>query len=101
VAVQDRGAGISPRERERVFDAYVRLDRDRRCDGLGLGLSICRRIVEAHGGVISVSARDGGGSCFAFLLPTATPATGASMSVAEGPASASAGDESAPERGQS
>jgi signal transduction histidine kinase len=72
ISVEDRGAGVSAVDRQRIFDPYVRLSRDDVSGGLGLGLAICRRIVEAHGGEISVTEREGGGSRFVFYLPTAS-----------------------------
>ena len=71
IAVEDNGPGIADEERDRVFERYVQLgDRERR-DGLGLGLAICRRLVEAHGGQIRLSKPPGGGARFAFTLPVA------------------------------
>ena len=69
ISVSDRGPGISESERERLFEAYFRGSRGSPVAGLGLGLSICKRIVEAHGGSIYVTNRIGGGSRFAFTLP--------------------------------
>lgn len=77
IAVEDNGPGIADEERDRVFERYVQLgDRERR-DGLGLGLAICRRLVEAHGGQIRLSEPPGGGARFAFTLPVSgsLPAT--------------------------
>jgi signal transduction histidine kinase len=77
IAVQDRGPGIPVRDRERVFQHFYRLQRERtlRTQGSGLGLAICRGIVAAHGGRIWVEERPGGGSsfCIALPLPTTTP----------------------------
>jgi signal transduction histidine kinase len=73
VRVEDDGPGVAPEDRERIFEPYVRAGEGRRAGGLGLGLAICKRIVEAHGGTIGVSDRPGGGSVFAFSLPTARP----------------------------
>jgi signal transduction histidine kinase len=68
VAVADDGPGIPPEDRERVFQAYVR--GPAACpSGLGLGLALCKRIVEGHGGRISLAERPGGGCRFAFTLP--------------------------------
>jgi len=66
ISVADRGPGIPPERLEQVFAPFFTT----KPDGLGLGLSICRTIVEAHGGCISVENRDGGGAVFAFTLPT-------------------------------
>jgi len=67
--VADNGPGIAKEDRERVFDPYVRLGDAGEGGGLGLGLALCRRIVEAHSGTIRVEERQGGGCRFIFLLP--------------------------------
>lgn len=69
VAVLDEGPGVPEEERERIFEPYVRREEHQGSGGLGLGLAICRRIVAAHGGSISVGDAPGGGSRFAFTLP--------------------------------
>jgi signal transduction histidine kinase len=67
VSVSDTGRGVPAGEVDRVFEAFY----STKTDGIGMGLSICRSIVEAHGGRIWVSAPDtGGGSAFMFVLPT-------------------------------
>lgn len=73
IAVLDAGPGVDARDGERIFEPYVQAGDTRRAGGLGLGLAICRRIVEAHGGQIGVEPRTGGGSRFAFTLPTVEP----------------------------
>jgi len=77
IGVADCGPGIPVGEREKIFQRFYRLDRGYRADmqGCGLGLAICRGIVEAHGGRIWVEDRQGGGSIFRFTLPlpTTTP----------------------------
>jgi signal transduction histidine kinase len=73
VAVSDCGPGVAPEDRERIFEPYVRVGEESGAGGLGLGLAISKRIVEAHGGVIGVGERPGGGSRFAFTLPVAEP----------------------------
>jgi len=70
VEVQDEGSGIAKKDQKRIFEAYYRTEIDRqRLDGLGLGLALCRTIVEAHGGKIWVESEKGKGSTFSFSLP--------------------------------
>lgn len=71
VSVGDDGPGVASADRERIFEPYVQGESDGARRGLGLGLAICRRLVEAHGGTIRVDERPGGGSRFAFTLPRA------------------------------
>jgi two-component system, OmpR family, sensor histidine kinase KdpD len=72
VDVSDRGPGIPEKDRERVFDKFYRL-KEREGGGVGLGLTVCRGIVEAHGGSIRALPRDGGGATFRVALPAAGP----------------------------
>jgi len=65
LAVSDLGDGVPPEIRERLFDAFVTTKRG----GLGLGLSICRSVVEAHGGVIHHEKNEARGTRFGFTLP--------------------------------
>jgi signal transduction histidine kinase len=65
VRVEDTGPGIAPRIRERLFEPFV----SGKETGLGLGLSICRRLVEAHGGTIRGGNTPHGGAAFTFTLP--------------------------------
>jgi len=71
VSVTDQGIGIPPEERERLFERFSRLDSRlvRQMKGTGLGLFICKSIVEAHGGRIWAETAPGGGSRFRFTLP--------------------------------
>ncbi len=82
IAVLDAGPGIDARDGERIFEPYAQAGDARRAGGLGLGLAICRRIVEAHGGQIGVEARTGGGSRFVFTLPAVEQRTARSGSAA-------------------
>ena len=72
VTVADRGPGIPPAQRDRLFDRFVRLD-DATGDesGMGLGLFVAKCAIEAHGGQIGQEARPGGGAIFWFRLPRA------------------------------
>jgi two-component system sensor histidine kinase KdpD len=67
--VADRGIGIPTEELTRVFDKFYRVQRPEKVSGSGLGLSICKGIVEAHGGKIFASTRAGGGTVIAVELP--------------------------------
>ena len=70
VEVQDTGRGVSREEQERLFEPYQRLGSDEdNLSGLGLGLSLCKTLVELHGGKIWVRSHTGKGSIFGFSLP--------------------------------
>lgn len=72
VSVSDHGQGISPEHLGHIFDRFYQIDkRDSGRHGIGLGLAICRGLVEAHGGGIWVESRLGEGSTFSFSLPYA------------------------------
>jgi len=75
LAVADRGPGISMFDRERIFERFVQLDQSstRRQGGTGLGLYLCRQLVEVLGGTISVSGRNRGGTSFTVRVPDAGP----------------------------
>ncbi len=68
--VADRGPGVPEPDRSRIFDKFHRV-RGAPAGGVGLGLAICRGIVEVHGGRIWVADREGGGARFMFTLPIA------------------------------
>jgi signal transduction histidine kinase len=69
VSVKDTGMGLTPEEIPRIWDRLYRGDKSRSERGLGLGLSVVRAIVRAHGGQAQVSSVIGGGSTFAISLP--------------------------------
>ena len=68
--VKDRGCGIAPEDRAKIFEKFYRSDRTRNITGTGLGLAITREIVERHGGSIRVEEREGGGSVFIVEFKT-------------------------------
>jgi signal transduction histidine kinase len=71
VSVTDTGEGISAKDLPNIFERFYRVDksRARATGGSGLGLTIAKRLVEAHGGEIEVRSEPGKGSCFIFTLP--------------------------------
>ena len=68
VAVESEGQTIPPEDRQRIFEPFQRGRSERRARGAGLGLTICRRIVERHGGQIGVAPPPRGGNRFYFTL---------------------------------
>lgn len=76
VAVEDDGEGIPAADRERLFEPFVRGAGSEESSGLGIGLALCRRIVEAHGGRIRVDRGALGGARFVFELPRRRSAEG-------------------------
>jgi signal transduction histidine kinase len=72
--VSDTGEGIDPKWFPSLFDRFFRIPGAKPGSGVGLGLYICKEIVEAHGGRIGVESDPGHGSLFWFTLPAATTA---------------------------
>jgi two-component system sensor histidine kinase KdpD len=73
IAVTDDGPGLPSGQEEAVFEKFTRGERESAKPGVGLGLAICRAIVNAHGGTIHAANRPEGGTAFVFTLPLGTP----------------------------
>ena len=69
LTVADNGPGVSERNRDRIFELFARGQVDGQAPGAGLGLAVCRKVVELHGGRIWVEPAPGGGSAFRMTLP--------------------------------
>ena len=69
VTVRDNGVGIDPEQTSRIFGMFARLNGE--AEGTGIGLAVCRRVVEAHGGRIWAEPRSEGGTAFRLTLPLA------------------------------
>ena len=73
-SVADNGIGISAEHAESIFIIFNRLHTRTEYPGNGIGLAICKKIIERHGGRIQAVAREGGGTIFKFTLPAGKPA---------------------------
>jgi two-component system, OmpR family, sensor histidine kinase KdpD len=73
LSVCDRGTGFPPEQIDRVFSMFERGQPESSTPGVGLGLAICRSIMEAHGGTVDAANRPGGGACLSVRLPRGKP----------------------------
>jgi signal transduction histidine kinase len=69
VSVKDEGLGISPRQLPHIFGRFFRAERTKNFEGIGLGLYLCRRIIEEHQGRVWAESEEGKGSTFYFFDP--------------------------------
>jgi len=69
ISVSDTGMGIAPEFQQEIFEDFSKASHDKNSQGMGLGLSIARRLVQAHGGRIWMESQPGSGTKFSFLLP--------------------------------
>jgi signal transduction histidine kinase len=70
VSVSDTGVGIGPEDQEAVFEEFRQVGTaEKKAEGTGLGLTLCRKFIELHGGRIWVKSQIGSGSTFTFTLP--------------------------------
>jgi signal transduction histidine kinase len=74
ISVSDNGIGMDPENTRRIFEPFRRLHGEEDYPGTGIGLAVCDRIVEQHGGRIWVTSKPGEGSVFSFTMPAATNA---------------------------
>lgn len=88
VWVDDEGPGLPAGREEEIFEKFERGQKESATPGVGLGLAICRAIVQAHGGTIRAQNRAGGGARFVFTLPCGEPPAVRETEEADGPGAA-------------
>jgi two-component system sensor histidine kinase KdpD len=69
ISVADHGLGIPKGSENKLFEKFYRVQHEAAQSGVGLGLAICRAIIEAHGGSIQAQNRPTGGAVFSFIIP--------------------------------
>ncbi len=78
ISVQDNGIGFDEKHLEKIFAVFQRLHGRTEYEGTGVGLAVCRRIADRHGGSISAKSQPGKGATFIVILPLHPPVTGQS-----------------------
>jgi signal transduction histidine kinase len=74
ISVTDTGVGIAPEDHDAVFEEFRQVGKvEKKAEGTGLGLALCRKFVELHGGRISLTSEVGKGSTFTFTIPVGGP----------------------------
>lgn len=73
ISVRDHGIGFDDSDKDKVFQIFRRLPDHSTYDGVGIGLAVCKKIVERHGGSIDASSKQGRGATFTFTLPLSKP----------------------------
>ncbi|MEM9809569.1 MAG: ATP-binding protein, partial [Cyanobacteria bacterium P01_D01_bin.56] len=85
LGVQDNGIGIAKEQQKRIFALFQRLHTRQELDGYGIGLAICKKIVERHQGHIWLDSEPGNGTTFYFTLPTDSTLSEANLPDSDGP----------------
>jgi signal transduction histidine kinase len=75
ISVADNGIGIAEQHRDQIFSMFRRLHSSEEYAGMGVGLAVCRRVVDLHGGQLTVDSTVGEGSTFTFTLPAGDEAS--------------------------
>jgi signal transduction histidine kinase len=85
IRISDNGVGFDQKHAQRIFDAFQRLHGRDRYEGTGIGLAICRRIVQRHAGRIAAHGESGKGASFTVTIPAAHPGQQGSPKADESP----------------
>ena len=73
ISIKDQGIGFNEKYKDRIFRPFERLHGRNEYEGTGMGLAICQKIAENHGGAISVKSQPGKGTCFSVIFPQKSP----------------------------